>query len=54
MAKRIIKTVLFVVGLVVLIGTAGASDLNQISGARIVLQNAAGLIMIAWGGLAKC
>ena len=44
-----IFSVVFLVGLLMLIGTAGASDLDVISGLRETLQSIMGLLMVLIG-----
>ena len=53
MARKIYKTTCGVVcflGFMLLLGTAGASDLNQIDFPQIVRQSAIGLAMFGGGG----
>lgn len=44
-----IFSVVFVLGLLMLIGTAGASDLDVISGMRETLQSIMGVLMVLIG-----
>ena len=53
MARKIYKTICGIVcfsGFMLLLGTAGASDLNQIGFPQIIWQSALGLAMFAGGG----
>ncbi len=48
---RELKKILFVVGLIVVFGTAGASDLDTITIAQSAIQGVAGLAMMVIGAM---